>query len=142
MGSCGTTSKSLADPAVRRCGIAVSRRRRKCQGRRPAMPVHTWDKKSGNARRARRCILLAGCQTAVSSVEAVAVIPTLCLSLPSVEAVAMIPTPRPHHYNAGVCRFRWWWKLIRAHQFQNTSSTLCLGVQGAVMCCEIDKARS
>jgi len=59
------------------------------------MPVHTWDKKSGNARRARRCILLAGCQTTVSSVEVVVVIPTLCLSLPSVEAVAMIPTPRP-----------------------------------------------
>ena len=42
-----------------------------------------------------RCILLAGCQTAVSSVEVVVMIPTLCLSLPSVEAVAMIPTPRP-----------------------------------------------
>ena len=59
------------------------------------MPVHTWDQKSGIARRAMRCILLAGCQTAVSSVEVVVTIPTLCLSLPSVEAVAMTPTPRP-----------------------------------------------
>ena len=94
------------------------------------MPVHTWDEKSGIARRAQRCVLLAGRQTTVSSVEVVAVIPTLCLSLPSVEAVAMIPTPRPPHYNVGVCRFRWCWKLIRAHQFQNTSSTLCLGGAG------------
>ena len=42
-----------------------------------------------------RCVLLVGCQTAVSSVEVVVMIPTPCLSLPSVEAVAMIPTPRP-----------------------------------------------
>ena len=42
-----------------------------------------------------RCVLLVGCQTSVSSVEVVVMIPTPCLSLPSVEAVAMIPTPRP-----------------------------------------------
>ena len=59
------------------------------------MLVHTWDKKSGIAHRAPCCILLAACQTTVSSIEVVVVIPTLCLSLPSVEAVAMIPTPRP-----------------------------------------------
>ena len=45
------------------------------------MPVHTWDEKSGIARRARRCILLVGCKTPVSAVEVIAVIPTPCPSL-------------------------------------------------------------
>ena len=124
------------------------------------MPVHTWDKKSGNARRARRCILLAGCQTTVSSAEVVVVIPTLCLSLPSVEAVAMIPTPRPSLQCWGVSLS----VVVEVHPAASVSKHFinivlggCRGwscgvrlvkqgrvemVKGKVICCDTHRSRS
>ena len=107
-----------------------------------------------------RCVLLVGCQTAVSSVEVVVVIPTLCLSLPSVEAVAMIPTPRPslqccgvslsvvvevdpaasvskHFINIVLGGCRGWSCVVRLIE-QGRDEV----VKGQIICCDIDRARS